>query len=83
MIVTLLVSVPLNNVFNQGYTGNTRGNAVVDYLMIKRWPFFICSVMGQLSIEFLDKLLTVGSVYLVIMGRRLFLNRTGEPGMGA
>ena len=69
VLVALLVSVPLNLIFADGYTGNVWGNGVVDYLLEKEWPPFICSVMGQLAIEFADKVLTIGAVYLVILVR--------------
>ena len=70
IFAALIVSVPLNLVFAEGYTGNLWGNAVIDYLAGKNIPRFICCVLGQLAIEFPDKVLTIFAVYLVILVRR-------------
>ena len=70
MLVALIVSVPLNFMFNGGYTGNIWGNAVVGYLQDKNWPWPICAVCGQLAVEFPDKLLTTLLVYLMIRVKR-------------
>ena len=75
LIVALLVSVPLNIILADGYTGNVWGNGVVDYLLEKEWPPFLCSILGQLAIEFADKLLTIAAVYLVVLIRRWRENR--------
>ncbi|MCR5268160.1 MAG: HD domain-containing protein, partial [Lachnospiraceae bacterium] len=63
------VSVPVNLIFDNGYTGNKWGNGVIEYLLNKEWPPFLCTVLGQLAIEFVDKVLTVAAVYLIILIR--------------
>ena len=63
----LIVSVPINILFAEGYTGNQWGDAVIDYLADKDVPWFICCVLGQLAIEFADKVLTIFAVYVVIL----------------
>ena len=70
VFTALLVSVPLNMLFAGGYTGNLWGNGVIDYLLEKGWPPFLSSILGQLAIEFADKVLTIAAVYLVILARR-------------
>ena len=70
MVTALAVSVPLNLILTQGYTGNKWGNGVIDYLLDKEWPPFLCFVLGQLSLEFVDKVLTIAAVYLLILIRR-------------
>ena len=70
MLTALLVSVPIDVILDGGYTGNKWGNGVVDYLLNKEWPPLICTFMGQLSIEFADKVLTMAAVYIVILIRR-------------
>ncbi|MBR6186371.1 MAG: HD domain-containing protein [Clostridia bacterium] len=70
ILVALIVSVPINMLFANGYTGNTWGDGVINYLLEKNWPPFICSIMGQLAIEFADKLVTIAVVYLLILIRR-------------
>ena len=71
VLVALVVSVPLNCLLNAGYTGNAWGNAVIDYLLEKNWTPFACYVLGQLAIEFADKLITILAVYLAVHLRRL------------
>ena len=75
MLVAMIVSVPLNFIFVQGYTGNAWGDAVMNYLLDKDWPRLICGVLGQLTIEFPDKLITVAIVYLIVLSRRWRENR--------
>ncbi|MCR5684384.1 MAG: HD domain-containing protein [Lachnospiraceae bacterium] len=69
MFTALVVSVPLDLIFDNGYTGNKWGNGVVDYLLVKKWPAFLACIMGQLAIEFADKVLTVAAVYIIILIR--------------
>ena len=78
MLVALVVSVPIDLLLNNGYTGNKWGNAVVDYLSDKEWPVFLCTFLGQLAIEFADKILTIAAVYIVILIQRF--HRNGDTG---
>ncbi len=48
---------------------------MVDYLLDRGWPMFICCVLGQLAIEFADKIITISAVYLIILLRRWQLRR--------
>ncbi len=77
MATALVVSVPLNLILDNGFTGNKWGDGLINFLLDKEWPAFICTVLGQLAIEFADKVLTVGAVYLVILARR-----SGNEGEG-
>ncbi len=70
MLTALIVSVPVNMIFTGGFTGNVWGDAVIEYLLNRNWPSFICYVLGQLAIEFTDKVLTIAAVYLAIIIRR-------------
>ena len=70
IFAALIVSLPINIVLAEGYTGNLWGNGVIDFLTEKNVPRFICCVLGQLAIEFPDKVLTIFAVYLVILLRR-------------
>ncbi len=80
MITALIVSVPIDFFMDGGYTGNTWGDGIVDYLLNKNWPVFMCTLMGQLSIEFVDKILTIAAVYIVILARRIRKNTVeNEP----
>ena len=66
----LIVSVPINIIFADGLTGNKWGDAVIGYLRDKEWPLPICSVLGQLALEFADKVLTIAAVALVLLIKR-------------
>lgn len=66
----LIVSVPLNVAIAGGYTDNKWGDAVINYLLGKNWPQILCLILGQLAIEFADKILTVAIVYLIVLIRR-------------
>ena len=74
VFTALVVSVPLNLLLDNGYTGNKWGNGVIDYLLDKGWSLFLCSILGQLAIEFADKVLTIAVVYLVTRIRRVHNN---------
>ncbi len=78
MLTALVVSVPVNLIVSQGYTGNKWGDGVIDFLLDKEWPRFLCVVLGQLAIEFIDKMLTIAAVYLVIMIRNIRRNKNNE-----
>ena len=71
MFTALVVSVPVDMLLDKGYTGNKWGDGVVDYLLDKDWPLLVSCILGQLSIEFADKVLTIAAVYIVILLRRL------------
>ena len=77
VLVALLVSVPLNIMLAGGYTGNEWGDGVIDYLLEKEWPTFLSCVLGQLAIEFADKVFTIAVVYLIILIRR-WRDRSGK-----
>ena len=70
MFAALVVSVPLNIMLANGYTGNKWGNGVIDWFSDRGWPSIICFILGQLALEFVDKVLTIAAVYLVILVRR-------------
>ena len=74
VFTSLAVSVPINLLLDKGYTGNKWGNALIDYLLEKDVPFLFSSVLGQLSLEFADKMLTILAVYLVLLIRKLRRN---------
>ena len=78
MLTALIVSVPVNMLFDNGYTGNKWGDGVINYLISKKWPDFLCCVLGQLAIEFADKVLTISAIYIVILFRRWNANRDKE-----
>ena len=70
MVTALIVSVPVNFFFDNGYTGNKWGDGVIEYLLDRSWPPVLCSITGQLAIEFADKVLTIALVYIIIRIRQ-------------
>jgi energy-coupling factor transport system substrate-specific component len=71
VFTALVVSVPVNMLLAGGYTGNKWGDGLIDYLMDKEWPKIVCCILGQLAIEFADKVLTIAVVYLVYLIQRM------------
>jgi energy-coupling factor transport system substrate-specific component len=81
VFTALIVSVPINILFDKGYTGNKWGDGVIEYLLDKQWPAIICYVLGQLAIEFADKVLTIATVYMVILIKRWRNNEKEDKDM--
>ncbi|MBO6147560.1 MAG: HD domain protein, partial [Lachnospiraceae bacterium] len=71
VFTALIVSVPLNLMLSGGYTNNKWGDGVINYLLERDWPLLVCAVLGQLSLEFADKVLTIAAVYIVILIQRI------------
>lgn len=65
-IISVVLSSTLNIVFNNGNTDNIWGDGVRDYLMSNNVPYTISAFIGQLYLEFADKLLTVMSLFFVV-----------------
>ena len=78
MLTALAVSVPIDLLLDNGYTGNIWGDGVVNYLLDNDWPLIPCTILGQFSIEFADKVLTVAAVYLFILIGRWTHNSDDE-----
>ncbi|WP_051192107.1 HD domain-containing phosphohydrolase [Butyrivibrio sp. VCB2001] len=66
VLTALIVSVPVNMIFTEGFTGNKWGDGVIYYLFDRNWPPFLCFVFGQLALEFVDKVLTIGAVFITV-----------------
>ena len=64
ILVSLLVSLPINMIFSEGYTGNMWGDALIEYLLHRGWPGIVSKTFGQLFLEFPDKLVTLLCVYI-------------------
>ena len=78
VLTALIVSVPVNIIFDNGYTGNKWGDGVINYFLGREWPIFVCSVLGQLLLEFVDKVLTIAAVYIAIVIRRAYKTQKDE-----
>ncbi|MBO6195854.1 MAG: HD domain-containing protein [Butyrivibrio sp.] len=77
VVTALVVSVPVNMIFAEGLTGNKWGDGVIYYLLEREWPPFLCAVLGQLALEFVDKVITVGVVFIIVLLKRLKDNQEG------
>ncbi len=78
MLTSLVVSVPVNLLLAGGRTGNKWGDGVYEYLLLRNWPTVLCCIIGQLAVEFLDKILTIGAVYVVILLRQVKKDNDGD-----
>lgn len=78
VLTALVVSVPVNLIFDNGFTGNKWGDGVISYFLNREWPIFVCTVLGQLSLEFVDKVLTVAAVYIVVLIRRIYRKQRND-----
>ncbi len=71
-IVSMVISSTLNMLVYNGATGNKWGDGVREYLIEKGLPLVLASLIGQLYIDFADKLITVVGMFLLIkLGRRI------------
>ena len=70
-LVSVLLSVPINLLLHDGMTGNRFGDAVISFLAQRRVPSFLCSVIGQFYVDFLDKLVTIFILFLLLRSLRL------------
>ena len=67
---SVVVSVPLNCLFADGEVGNVWGEGVASFLYEEFVPDIICIIAGQFYIDFLDKMITIVSIFSL---RRLFI----------
>jgi energy-coupling factor transport system substrate-specific component len=70
-VLSVCVSVPLNLISYHGMTGNVFGDGVIGYLYEKGLPRFICYVVGEFYIDFLDKVITMVVILIIIRIYRL------------
>ena len=80
VLVAAPISILLNMVLSGGDTGNIWGNAVIDYLLDMGWAPGICYCLGQIAVDFADKVLTIMALYLVV---RIFAWRSARKNASA
>ena len=69
VIVTLfsvVISTPLNMIFNHGEIGNIWGDSVSSYLLENEMNPYICSSVGEFYVDFLDKVITLMVLFILI-----------------
>lgn len=63
---SVIISTILNLFFYDGYTGNVWGDGVINFLKEKGTPWLIASTVGELYLDFLDKICTVLFMYFIV-----------------
>lgn len=71
-VVSVAVSVPLNILFSDGRTGNIWGDGVIDLLGQMGLIHWLCYVIGEFYVDFLDKVVTLVAFFAVL---KLFHDR--------
>ena len=64
-LTSLIVSIPLNIIFQGGSTGNIWGDGIIDLFRERGLPTPLCWIAGQFYIEFADKLVTLVLLYVL------------------
>ena len=78
-IGSALISTVLNALFYGGSTGNVWGDGVRDFLAEQGFPVMLSAAVGEMYLDFLDKLVTVFVLYVLIRaGRRLRSRRSAK-----
>ncbi len=75
MLIALAISLPLNWIVNEGYTNNIWGDAIIKYFQSLGWSFMLCAIVGQLLVEFSDKVLLVLILFIIV---KIFRRLTEE-----
>ena len=65
-VICTAVSTPLNLIFNDGYTGNIWGDALIDMMLWKDISLVLSAIAGDAVVEIIDKQLCVLSAFLII-----------------
>ena len=77
-VISVIISAPLNLLFNGGRTSNLWGDGVIGLLTEWRWPLPLASAVGEFYIDFLDKLLTLLAFFLLLRAFRALRKRRGQ-----
>lgn len=64
--VCVFTSTILNEIFYNGMTGNYWGDGIIEMLGFWGVSHGVCSVMGEFYVDFVDKVITIGALYLFI-----------------
>ncbi|WP_295153375.1 HD domain-containing phosphohydrolase [uncultured Ruminococcus sp.] len=76
-LAALVVSVPLNVIFHDGYTNNIWGDSVIGFLSERGFKRWFCIIAGEFYVDFLDKMLTVFTLYASKRFCRYIKNKRG------
>ena len=78
-IFSVAISLPLNVLYYDGYTGNLFGDGVIHYLQELKFPSLLCSALGQFYLDFPDKLLTVMTLFGLVKLFRYLSQKKKSP----
>lgn len=65
-IISVVLSVPLNFWISRGYTGNIWGDGIIEAMKLIGFNGFFSCCMGQFYLDFLDKIITILSLYVFV-----------------
>lgn len=65
-LASVVISTPLNAIFNEGMTGNLWGDSIISYLREQGFANIFCIFAGEFYIDFLDKVVTLVILYLIV-----------------
>lgn len=65
-VISVLISVPINFRFSGGYTQNIWGDGIIEAMRKIGFNNFFSCCIGQFYLDFLDKVITVLSLYAII-----------------
>ncbi len=63
---SVIVSTPLNIIFNDGYSGNMWGDALIDMMLWYGFPKTFSVIAGECIVEFIDKQLCILLAYFIV-----------------
>lgn len=66
MMISAVITIPLNMLLRNGYVGNIWGDALIDMLLQNGNQKLYCSILGQLFIELPDKILVVFLSHMIL-----------------
>lgn len=73
-IISVIISSIINLALYHGSTGNIWGDGVKDYFLENGYPYVFSVVLGELYLDFLDKLVTILTMFLLIRLYRAYKN---------
>ncbi len=76
-LATIGATVPLNVILYSGRTNNIWGDGVIGKLSEEGVPIWLCYIIGEFYVDFLDKILTLFGLYGVLKLRQYVLRKRG------
>ncbi len=77
-VITVAISVPLNVLLYGGATGNLWGDSVIEYMQERHIPTWLTYVIGEFYLDFLDKVITLLTLFVCVRARKSVINAGEE-----